>query len=398
MPGTSRNSAPGLLLAVALVTVASGACLNFDEAYGVYCADSGLCDGGTGTGDGGRDGGRDGGDGGGTDGGGIDGGGTDGGADGGETDGGQTDAGQPDAGRPDAGQPDAGTTPCLTFGSACTAYGQCCDPDPNNGRPMGCSRLGYCQPRPPECHEDGYRCSQATDCCSGKCNNGVCSACSDGNSGNLCSQAVDCCVHFSSVCNSGGNCEGGTVGSAPNNYHCASSDFCGSGYCELVSSGQPPTGFCKAPANNCVTVRQTTSGTCCPGLERNATSGACCLPNESYCYYDSSCCSGNCSGGRCKPAGAGGALGNRCLSSPECGGQLLCDPVSRTCTGRWCMRAPLPYPGCCTFSQWNGQCSFTDGRTCGNPGATCTAGSQCCSGTCQQTGNTMTCGAIQFFQ
>lgn len=392
MPRTSRI--PLLLpIAAILVMVGVGACFNFDTAYTSYCDATGRCDGGNGGGghDGGNDGGPTGNDGG-NDGGQT---GNDGGSDGGQTgnDGGSTDGGR-----------DGGTTPCLNFGATCSAYGQCCDPeDGGAAQPMGCSRFNYCQPRPRECQEDAYKCAKDSDCCSGHCNSGTCSACADGNTGAACGQAVDCCVFYGSVCNPTGHCES-SFGASADGYRCPSADFCTSGYCELVADGgtTPPDGVCKTPANGCKTLGSAVSGsqTCCPGMiaatPPSGTSNVCCLPEGAYCDRNqSSCCSGNCLGGRCVPNSDFGNLGHRCVNSNECGGQLLCDPVSRTCTGRWCMQTGA-YPGCCSFSAWNGTCRFPDGRTCQNPGASCTqaTASQCCSGTCDSTNH---CDTIIFF-
>jgi hypothetical protein len=210
---------------------------------------------------------------------------------------------------------------------------------------------------------------------------------------------VDCCIFFDSVCSASNQCGSATIGTAPDGSHCASADFCNSGNCQPLVAGPPPDGRCVTPTNGCVTLSQGLDAgqSCCPGTVASppgsGSSPTCCLPQDSYCYYANSCCSGECKGGRCVPAGSGGGPGDRCLSSPECSGALLCDPVSRTCTNRWCMAAPLAHTGCCSWNSYPGSCNFPDGGTCLLPGTPCTGSGECCSGSC--TGSR--CDTITFF-
>ncbi|MBI3184783.1 MAG: hypothetical protein HYZ28_21815 [Myxococcales bacterium] len=377
------RSAPVPLAAFAAAAASSmllqAGCFNFDQAYENYCAAKG-CDGG------GYGGGAGGGGGGGA--GGGEGGGAGGGGGGGGTAGDAGDGGGGDAGVGGDAGADAGP---LRFGASCSDYGQCADPD-DAGMAMGCSRFDICQPRPAECHEDGYHCSQYSQCCSGRCVGGRCSVCSAPSTSAVCTQAVDCCFFFGSACGVGDRCVSSSAAGA-DGQHCASADFCSSARCELADAGPPPTGRCAADDGGCAIIGATPgSAGCCAGTVLSGST--CCLPDGSYCYYSSSCCSGNCTGGRCLPSGAGGALGDRCLSGSECGGQLLCDPVSRTCTNRWCMGGGSLYPGCCRFTLWNGLCVFPDGGSCGNPGSTCTGNAQCCGGTCKTNG---LCDSILFW-
>lgn len=326
-----------LTLAIAAVSLALTGCFNFDKAYENYCA-RGHCDAGSGGGEGGGAGGGGGGGGGGS------------GTDGGE----------------DAGT-DAGPTPCLPFGASCTAVGQCCE----DGGAMGCSRFGYCQPRPRECHEDGYKCGADRDCCSGKCASGACSPC--GRSGASCNQAANCCVG-SHACGPSNTCESG-VADFGDGYQCVSADFCASSRCDLTDAGPPPTGRCAADDGGCVPPKGF-SGTkpCCSGLVVDA--GVCCLPEGAYCSSFANCCSGTCYGWQCVAEGAN--LGDRCLGGSQCQQSFICDLVSHTCTDRQCVASR----GCCTFSDRNGLCDFGDGGSCGNPAHSCNANSDCCSDRC----------------
>ena len=263
---------------------------------------------------------------------------------------------------------------------------------------MGCSRLGYCQPRPRECQEDGYLCQQASDCCSGQCNGGTCMACGEYSAGATCNQATGCCFFFDSACDSTNQCSYAYL-QADNGFHCASAEFCTSGFCNLSDAGPPPEGICQTAPPGCTLMGAAPAvGGCCLGLVKGDAGANCCLPDKSYCYYDSSCCSGTCSGGRCLPLGGrSGRAGDRCLTGNDCTGAALCDPVSRTCQTRWCFPGTVPHSGCCNFSWYSGLCNFADGGVCGigGPNYTCSVGADCCSGACN--GTTHECSYVQFF-
>jgi hypothetical protein len=87
---------------------------------------------------------------------------------------------------------------------------------------------------------------------------------------------------------------------------------------------------------------------CCPGTQPlTCDAGLCCIPNQTPCSGSgSSCCDGNCLGGRCcKSNGVGCSTGGECCSSQ-------CDPTGQVCTG------------------------------CQDPGASCGNDSDCCSQAC----------------
>ena len=222
-------------------------------------------------------------------------------------------------------------------------------------------------------------------------------ACADSYTGASCNQATGCCMFFNSACDATGQCASAYI-QAPDGYHCASAEFCTSGFCNLSDAGPPPEGRCASAPVGCALMGATpTAGGCCAGLVKGDAGPSCCMPDNSYCYYDSSCCSGTCSGGRCLPIGGrSGRLGDRCLNGNECAGAALCDPVSRTCETRWCMPGALSFSGCCTFSYYTGRCQFPGGAVCGigGPNFTCSSGAQCCSGVCNASNN---CDYVQFF-
>jgi hypothetical protein len=95
-------------------------------------------------------------------------------------------------------------------------------------------------------------------------------------------------------------------------------------------------------------------------------------------------CTPNCAGKTCGPDGCGGSCGP-CTNGTCTGGSCSCGPGDVLCQGR-CVYSCF-FPADFALNPKTCQC-------CGAPGADCSAGNQCCSGTCLPGGNPGTCVGI----
>jgi hypothetical protein len=327
----------------AAVGLAMAACEDFDKDLTQYCAVKGCGDSGTG-GNGGGSGGGTGGHGGG-----------------------------------------GGSGGCRDFGATCSAEGDCCTTTMVNGKPypMACSSINYCQMVAPDCRPGKWACSSDSQCCSNHCSAGRCVVClQDGQQG--CTAAHDCCIGEN--CGTDGTCHTSYVnGSAPAAGRCVSSSFCVSGYCAIDGGSEGNCGSTSACTGVEASAPPTAMKPCCPGLTQGMCSGAgcCCQADGTWCESTDDCCGGTCAGGRCRSSPTHD--GDRCDYGADCDNSLVCDPIGRVCTDRWCSGALSDtHNGCCTIS--GDVCSFTDGGSCLIGGATSSDPMKCCSGILQTTG------------
>jgi hypothetical protein len=135
-----------------------------------------------------------------------------------------------------------------------------------------------------------------------------------------------------------------------------------------------------------------------------------CKPTAKKCKKNKQCCSGNCSGGKCAacPPGQvlcsnGSCVSNSCptgqtFNSSTC--QCECPSGQVLCSNGSC---GLPNGGTCTADTQccsgticaNGECCTPNFSSQTNPGA-CTADSECCSGICNPPEGTLTTGFCFF--
>ena len=125
-----------------------------------------------------------------------------------------------------------------------------------------------------------------------------------------------------------------------------------------------------------------------------------CKPTGKKCNKNKQCCSGNCSGGKCAACPSGQVLCNGSCVSTSCpegqtfnptscqcecpSGQVLCSNGS--CVSTSCPEGQILNTTTCQCGCPSGQVLCSNG-SCGLPnGGTCTANTQCCSGTCLANG------------
>jgi hypothetical protein len=230
---------------------------------------------------------------------------------------------------------------CLPNGGGCKENGDCCSQRCDTGV---CLEAGTCG-------GPGAGCKVRGDCCSGRCEPiagaltclNYCAA--DGLS---CSRAFDCC---SMACN-GGTC-GGRLCLGEGENGCTDDASCCSGTCDQVlhrCASSPP---CKGSLQEC---EGTGTGGCCSGVCSAPNDGRCdfgpgpCRPMGTFCLVDTDCCRGTCSGRVCTAPCL--QDGEACTSGADCCGKV--------CTGS---------PQKC-------------GQQCKALGIACTDDAQCCSGQC----------------
>lgn len=330
-----------VLLACAAMVVMVG-CFDFDHAWAVYC-DGGHC------GDGGATGGGSG-----------------GGVGTGGATGGGAGTGGAAVGGGSGGGTGGGTGACLGYGAVCAHEGDCCASS-DAGLPMACSRNFYCEDMAPDCRADGFSCSADAQCCGRQCEGGVCKIAGSYNA--PCARATDCRLEL--VCLPNGTCDSAVDAGE----RCVASEFCATSFCAALDAGSLD-GVCQ-PATGCGALGASPAPDCCPGLQD--VGGTCKQSDGAWCYYDSSCASGNCQGGRCGPAPASNHHA-RCFGSGTCPGADYCDPVNGLCVERWCLPAGLnAWSGCCRSDGY--QCKFADAGVCTMPGVASSNGPKCCVGT-----------------
>jgi hypothetical protein len=258
-----------------------------------------------------------------------------------------------------------GGGPCPS-GTACDSLGQClCSADA--GCSSGCCARGVgsgndsCDLGTADnlCGKGGVTCQDCTQHAGGTCNGQVCSSCNPTNCGSGCCLNGTCTAPGFPYCGDGG-------------LPCASCDLktangCGAAGCQC---GKNPA--C-SPGQTC-----TDAGTCicsssnCPG---------CCDTNNNCLTPSSSSCGTN--GGACTDCGAGA---DGCLSgSCRCDGGSSCSAGLTCAIGGQCVCAPQNCSGCCSGDQ----CITTEtASACGTndlcidcfTGIGLNAGNNCCPG------------------
>ena len=180
------------------------------------------------------------------------------------------------------------------------------------------------------CEPNGGTCAAAADCCSGRCEGGVClepGACAG--PGVVCTSRASCCS---------GRCE-----PTPNATTRTCLDYC------------RPDGAACARALDCCSLA-CNAGTC---------GGAKCGRRGDACATDAECCGGVCS-----------TADQKCALAPIAN----CRATGEDCTSGG-------GPGCCaTCDAQNGRCDFGPGA-CRSNGAPCTQDTDCCRGTCGPANN-----------
>ena len=170
---------------------------------------------------------------------------------------------------------------------------------------------------------------------------------------------------------------------------CLNDTDCCTGYCQLEGDGA----YCQTK----------------PGQE------PACVGPSGFCTQDRNCCSGLCENGACFAGGGGGScleIGSSCLQADSCcsvsclsdgQGHTACAQQPQAEGGPSCglAGAPCSMPGSpdpteCCFGLCSaiGTCSGGGGGGGGNcygAGASCTYGSDCCSGVCEKVSSGSVC-------
>jgi hypothetical protein len=215
------------------------------------------------------------------------------------------------------------------------------------------------------CRENGIACTQATECCSSRCESNVC-------------LASGACAAPATPCSSRGSCCGGRCEPLGLNAILVCSNYC-------VANG----GACDS-AQKC----------CALACNEGVCGGASCQVAGDSCSIDADCCWGSCrqnqcqsdANARCRPSGEScdDAGGPPCCSN-------VCNPRTNRCDlGAGSCREPgtpcIQDGDCCrgTCAQdINGTPVCT--ASCLPTGAACNSDGDCCNGGCA--GTPLTCGA-----
>jgi hypothetical protein len=163
---------------------------------------------------------------------------------------------------------------------------------------------------------------------------------------------------------------------------CINDSDCCSNYCDLEGTAaycqQKPTLY---PACVDADLFCTQGRNCCSGLCKNGTcfgggGGTSCVSIGSTCIQDNSCCSDNCI--------ENGQGGYACAPQPQPDGGLMCGPPGAACSDPGAADPTECCFGNCDLTSVCGGGGPGGGGNCGQPGAFCTYGSDCCSGECEQ--------------
>jgi hypothetical protein len=223
--------------------------------------------------------------------------------------------------------------------------------------------------------QDGGSCNAATDCCSGRCANNVCTTpigvCH--NVGQVCSFSADCCTGLCApnqagqfTCQPGGTCRGGG-GS------CRLAGDCCSLNCN-IAAGQT-SGSCVDGQGSCRINGQScdNNGDCCSAVCTNGT----CADGPSNCTEIGNPCSGNngcCSGNCANFAG----IGQRCDRSNRCRSEGEACSAAQDCCNGICDRNP---------ASATGYCRDRSGHTsAGEPCTSSSVSNSCASNACAPSG------------
>jgi len=235
------------------------------------------------------------------------------------------------------------------------------------------------------CSSVGAECAEASECCSGRCDFGLCL----GSTG-LCTVAGDACAASAECCS--GRCEDGvcvvssTASCRVAGASCETDGDCCSGTCG--DDGLcPDTGRCQTAGEPCTGYHECCTGICADpgtGVSICQYAGGC-RPIGEVCADDADCCSAQCDADtegihRCiKPRG--------CMQPGEVcwtGQASNCCPNGRDGGNRLCLPSVIGVHRC-----------FTAGTPdeCLDDGQPCAFGDECCSGLClpDQDGN-LVCG------
>jgi hypothetical protein len=206
------------------------------------------------------------------------------------------------------------------------------------------------------CSLEGTSCSVADDCCSGRCESGVC-ACAGATE--TCSVETDCCGRDDLSCTDGRCC-------APSGGICGSDDQCCSGSCLDGLCAECEGGVCCRSIGSC-----TDGPDCCSGL---CVDGSCtCIEPGNACSTDAECCGdAPCRGGVCCIAAP-----NTCSDNAQCCSGV-CDPEFDICACARGGQTCADDGDCCELDCEGGVCA------CGGSGAFCVTDDECCSGLCRQ--------------
>jgi len=276
---------------------------------------------------------------------------------------------------------------CAANGLDCGPQGTCCKAsnaacDRYSGTTAGCCPGTLCLDATGTCGaclQAGQPSAASNDCCSTARNSATGNCClTDGSAStqnSLCcsgtQQAGACCRGEGSACDTAGTqCCGGLV-------------------CDPDYTGSSSYKTCRKPVGSgCTPVSGTPASNECEGGDYSwcavpvgGTSARCCIAPAGACDANSDCCSGTCgTDGKCTQMPAGGSCdyyGNHCdpATTSNCFGDTCCAGMGQACG------ASAP---CCddpfTFGQ-DLACGSAQ-KCCKPSNSTCTAGSECCSGTC----------------
>lgn len=246
----------------------------------------------------------------------------------------------------------------------------------------------------PSCLNLGVACDPAgaESCCSGRCEEGVCTAvafCHE--AGSSCSSSTDCCSNRCDETNEGRRCSDQRCLDVDED--CSEDDDCCTATCTSGKCASIPGGSgCGVLGESCGSGSECCSTNCTDGRCARAYS---CQATGDICLGDDECCGGTCSrndgvAGVCLAVSGGGgtgcnADGNPCTKGTTCCSRICADPGSGVTVCQ-------PASGC----RLTGNSCSSDDACCGggsNPNGSvkCTAG-RCDNGqACNPVGNI--CGA-----
>jgi hypothetical protein len=251
-----------------------------------------------------------------------------------------------------AATPHDATNSCLPSGDACSNASECC---------TGRCDFGLCLGQTGLCSANGVHCAASAECCSGRCE------ASDGTN-KTCVTSATQCLFGGEACNVNADCCSGV---------CGADGFCPV-FAGCQTAGEPCTGHHE----------------CCTGVCADPGTGTAvcqyvsgCRPIGEICDVDADCCSSSCRGDtkggvkRCdKPAG--------CMWPGEVcwtGQAANCCPQGKDGGNSLCLASVLGVSRC-----------FTAGTSdaCRSDGSECAFGDECCGGIClpDQTG-ALRCGS-----
>jgi hypothetical protein len=271
------------------------------------------------------------------------------------------------------GRCDAGTKECCgELGAKCDDAADCCSGEEclavGGGTEKRCG--GF------ECSTLGDSCGSNFECCSRRCEGGVCASSTCGSVGESCSTADDCCIQNTPIGEQLLECRAGScqppvdecVGCDPldvSNCCTINQAVCyqaidGSSFCGQQSCS-PQGVACASDADCCGGEGLVCSRAGVPHCAKACTSAGelgCCRPAQFECSVGAQCCSGACIAGTClgadpgclppschAPTAIGGPLGPSNASCPEYEQNAAC--INAVCADE---------PNCCCVA-WTLSCA-----------------------------------------